>query len=238
VRKEGDTDPYWRSVASFTDGRVFVLPEWTGGGRTKGTPGGMPVEDDVEDTLESLSRRVAGCTGCRLSETRQNLVFGEGNPEAGILFVGEGPGANEDRTGRPFVGRAGKLLDKILASIDLDRESAYIANVVKCRPPGNRTPSADEVEACYGILREQISIMDPGVIIALGASAARTLTGSRAGIGTMRGSFHSYGDIPLLVTYHPAALLRTESLKRPVWEDMKMLRRLLDEKGLPRRRGE
>jgi uracil-DNA glycosylase family 4 len=233
-------DPFWRSVSSFTDGRVFVLPGWV---RSESGPGsgraGSPSADrGVRDMLESLSREVAGCTGCRLSETRQNLVFGEGNPEAGILLIGEGPGATEDSTGRPFVGRAGKLLDRILAAIDLDRGSVYIANVVKCRPPGNRTPAADEVEACSGILREQISVMDPGVIVALGASAAKILTGSRSGIGSLRGSFHRYGDIPVLVTYHPAALLRSEPLKRPVWEDMKRLKAFMDETGLPRGRAE
>jgi DNA polymerase len=238
IRRIGD--PLWRCVASFGNDRVFAKSEWAEGGTASGRQEtGMPREPDESITakLSALSGEVAGCSLCRLSETRQNLVFGEGNAESGILFVGEGPGANEDSTGRPFVGRAGKLLDRILEAIDLDRTSAYIANVVKCRPPGNRTPAADEVEACYGILRKQISIMDPGVIVALGASAARTLTGSRSGIGTMRGSFHSYGDIPLLITYHPAALLRSESLKRPVWEDMKMLRKLLDELGLPREKG-
>jgi len=239
-RQGKPADPLWRSVASFTDGRVLVPPGWDRTEKGKGSPGAGRAAGDgtAREMLESLSREVAGCTRCRLSETRQNLVFGEGDPEAGILLVGEGPGANEDSTGRPFVGRAGKLLDRILAAIDLDRNSVYIANVVKCRPPGNRTPAADEVEACSEILREQISVMDPGVIVALGASAARTLTGSRSGIGSLRGSFQRYGDIPVLVTYHPAALLRSESLKRPVWEDMKRLKAFMDETGLPRGRAE
>ncbi len=238
-RSDHIIDPFWRSVASFGDDQVFVLPEWI---KEKSSSVKGPDETEagkscatVAEKLAGLSAEIGDCKRCRLSETRQNLVFGEGNPGAGILFVGEGPGANEDSTGRPFVGRAGKLLDRIMTSIGLDRNTTYIANVVKCRPPGNRTPAADEVDACFRILREQILIMDPGVMIALGASAARTLTGSRSGIGTMRGSFHRYGDIPLMVTYHPAALLRSESLKRPVWDDMKMLRTLLDELGLPRR---
>lgn len=227
-------DPFWKSVESFGLDTVFVLPEWIR------KPSEEPAES-IEETSGSVSERLAGlqaevgdCTRCRLGTSRDMLVFGEGNPDAGIVFVGEGPGANEDRTGRPFVGRAGKLLDRILEAIGLDRDSVYIANVVKCRPPGNRTPSSDEIDSCLWILREQLSIMNPGVIIALGASAARTLTGSRSGIGQMRGDFHRYGDIPLLVTYHPAALLRSESLKRPVWEDMKMLKKLLDELELPR----
>jgi len=229
-------DPFWKSVESFDLDTVFVLPEWIR--KPSEEASSESIEEAIESTSERLGRlrtEVGDCTRCRLGTSRDMLVFGEGNSDAGIVFVGEGPGANEDRTGRPFVGRAGKLLDRILEAIGLDRDSVYIANVVKCRPPGNRTPSSDEVESCLWILREQLSIMTPGVIIALGASAARTLTGSRSGIGQMRGDFHRYGDIPLLVTYHPAALLRSESLKRPVWEDMKMLRKLLDELGLPLR---
>jgi len=229
-------DPFWKSVESFGLDTIFVLPEWIR--KPSGEKPSESIEEIIESTSERLSRlltEVGDCSRCRLGTSRDMLVFGEGNPDAGIVFVGEGPGANEDRTGRPFVGRAGKLLDRILEAIGLDRDSVYIANVVKCRPPGNRTPSSHEVERCLWILTEQLSIMNPGAIIALGASAARTLTGSRSGIGQMRGDFHRYGDIPLLVTYHPAALLRSESLKRPVWEDMKMLRKLLDELELPLR---
>jgi DNA polymerase len=240
-RSDSITDPFLRSIASFGHDQVFILPEWIR--KNPSTVRTDETETDrscasVVERLTGLSTEVEGCTRCRLSETRQNLVFGEGNPAAGILFVGEGPGANEDSSGRPFVGRAGKLLDRILSSIGLDRNNVYIANVIKCRPPGNRTPAADEIDACFWILQEQISITEPGVVVALGASAAKTLTGNRSGIGTMRGSFHRHGDIPLMVTYHPAALLRSESLKRPVWEDMKMLRTLLDELGLPRRGNE
>jgi DNA polymerase len=165
------------------------------------------------------------------------MVFGEGDPSSGIVLVGEGPGANEDRTGRPFVGRAGKLLDRILAAIDLDRSSVYITNIVKCRPPRNRAPRGDEVTACLWMLEEQIRIMSPGVILALGASAARTLTGRREGIGVLRGSMHSYMGVPLMATYHPAALLRSPALKRPVWDDVRELRRFAGERGLPRGEG-
>ncbi|MCK5841491.1 MAG: uracil-DNA glycosylase [Candidatus Sabulitectum sp.] len=185
-----------------------------------------------------MKKNLAGCMKCDLGSTRKNIVFGEGNPEAGILVVGEGPGAREDETGRPFVGRSGKLLDKIFASIDLDREKLFIANIVKCRPPNNRTPSASESETCGKFLKQQIEIMKPGIIIALGASAARTLLNTRTGIGLLRGEFHSYMDIPVLVTYHPAALLRSPALKRPVWEDMKKLKSFMDEAGLPRESGE
>ncbi|MCD4701896.1 MAG: uracil-DNA glycosylase [Candidatus Aegiribacteria sp.] len=195
---------------------------------TGGEVGSIPEE------LAALISRVGDCRGCRLCEERNTIVFGGGNPSAGIVFIGEGPGANEDIQGEPFVGRAGKLLDKILAAIDLDRNSVYITNIVKCRPPGNRTPSKDEVTACCWILEEQIRIMKPGVIVTLGAPSSRTMTGSSEGIGKLRSSIHRYGDIPVIPTYHPAALLRTDALKRPVWEDMKMLRKLLDELGLPR----
>ncbi|MCK5064889.1 MAG: uracil-DNA glycosylase, partial [Candidatus Fermentibacteraceae bacterium] len=177
---------------------------------------------------------VGDCSGCQLSAERNTIVFGDGNPAAGILIIGEGPGANEDKLGKPFVGKAGKLLDRILEAIDLDRTSVYITNIVKCRPPGNRTPSKDEVVACLWILEEQIRIMTPGVIVTLGAPASRTIIGSTDGIGKLRGSIHRYGEIPVIPTYHPAALLRTQALKRPVWEDMKRLKQLLGKLGLPR----
>ena len=231
----GKKDPFWNSVASFGMDDIFVLPEWISelkGDKTSS----VTVEENVNIPLElaALMQRVGDCRGCRLSEERNTIVFGGGNPSAGILFIGEGPGANEDIQGEPFVGRAGKLLDRILAAIDLNRDTVFITNIVKCRPPGNRTPSKDEVAACWWILEEQIRIMQPGVIVALGAPASRTMTGSSDGIGKLRGTVHRYGDIPVIPTYHPAALLRTDALKRPVWNDMKMLKELLDELGLPR----
>jgi len=185
-------------------------------------------------TMEALMEEVAGCTRCRLSQGRNRLVFGAGNPGSGILLVGEGPGATEDMQGLPFVGRAGELLDRILEAIDLNRRSVYIANVVKCRPPGNRVPAPDEVDACLPVLLRQIDIMKPGVIVALGASAALALLGTRKGIGALRGDMHDFRGTLVMVTYHPAALLRSPALKRPVWEDMKKLSALLKEKGLPR----
>ena len=234
-QKAGEQDPFWSSVASFGLDKVFVLPEWIDelrGGKT-----GRPEKAaslNVAGRLKALHDRVGDCRGCRLCEERNSIVYGAGNPASGILFIGEGPGANEDLKGKPFVGRAGQLLDKILAAIDLNRETVFITNIVKCRPPGNRTPSRDETAACWWILEEQIRIMQPGVIVSLGASASRTMIGSREGIGKLRGRIHRFGDIPVLPTYHPAALLRTGALKRPVWEDMKMLRELLSELGLPR----
>jgi len=231
----GKDDPFWNSVASFGIDDIFMLPEWIS--ELKGEKATIKVGGEIGNIpleLAALVSRIGDCRGCKLCEERNTIVFGGGNPSAGILFIGEGPGANEDIQGEPFVGRAGKLLDKILAAIDLDRDSVYITNIVKCRPPGNRTPSRDEVAACWWILEEQIKIMRPGVIIALGAPASRTMTGSSEGIGKLRGTIHRYNDIPVIPTYHPAALLRTEALKRPVWDDMKMLRKLLNELDLPR----
>lgn len=231
----GKADPFWNSVASFGIDDIFVLPEWISELKGEKTPSVTAEEGgNIPEELRALTSRVGDCRACRLCEERNSIVFGGGNPSAGILCIGEGPGANEDIQGEPFVGRAGKLLDNILAAIDLDRDSVYITNIVKCRPPGNRNPSPDEVAACWWILEEQIRIMKPGIIVSLGAPASRTMTGSTEGIGKLRGSIHRYGDIPVLPTYHPAALLRTQALKRPVWEDMKKLKKLLDELNLPR----
>ena len=246
-RPSGRDDALWNSLASFGIEEVFVLPRWIEELRDEhrsagSVPAGDPVQatlsqgfrSSVESNMAALRERVGECRACRLEAGRTKLVFGAGDVASGILFIGEGPGANEDRTGEPFVGRAGQLLDDILGSIGLDHTNTYITNTVKCRPPENRTPSSDETAACRWILEEQIRIMEPGVIIALGAQAARTIIGSREGIGKLRGTIHRFGDIPVIATYHPAALLRTAALKRPVWEDMKKLKRLTEELGLPR----
>lgn len=230
-------DPFWSVVASFGVDQVFVLPEWVQK-KAEESNEQAAAPEGISGKMAALKKELAGCMKCQLGSTRKNIVFGEGNPEAGILIVGEGPGANEDETGRPFVGRSGKLLDKIFASIDLDREKLFIANIVKCRPPNNRTPSAAESEICSKFLEQQIDIMKPGIIVALGASAARTLLNTRTGIGLLRGEFHRYLNTPVLVTYHPAALLRSPALKRPVWEDMKRLKSFMEEAGLPRESGE
>lgn len=230
-------DPYWEVVQSFGLDMVFALPEWV---KQKAVAEKElePIPTGISARMGALKKELEGCNKCQLASTRTSIVFGEGNPAAGILVVGEGPGATEDETGRPFVGRSGKLLDSIFASIDLNREKLFIANIVKCRPPNNRTPSLSESEICGKFLNQQIEIMKPGVIVALGASAARTLLGTRTGIGLLREEFHSYMDIPVLVTYHPAALLRSPALKRPVWEDMKRLKAFLIEAGLPRETGD
>lgn len=174
--------------------------------------------------LQSLAAAVAGCTRCRLAEGRKNVVFGSGNPRADLMLIGEGPGAEEDRQGLPFVGPAGELLTKIIQAIDLKREDVYIANVVKCRPPGNREPEPDEVQACRGYLEKQIAWVRPKVLVALGRTAAQTLLGNQSPIGQLRGRWYQVFGIPTMVTYHPAALLRTQALKRPTWEDMQQVR--------------
>jgi DNA polymerase len=182
---------------------------------------------DVE-TLAHIDSLVASCKKCPLYKTATNPVPGEGNPRAQLMCVGEAPGATEDETGRPFVGAAGQLLTKILAAIDLPREQVYICNVLKHRPPGNRNPAPDEVTACSPYLVRQIELIKPKVILALGTFAAQTLLNTKTPIGKLRGSVHEYHGVPLVVTYHPAALLRNPGWKRPTWEDVQLARRILD----------
>ncbi|MEP7013579.1 MAG: uracil-DNA glycosylase [Acidobacteriota bacterium] len=180
--------------------------------------------------LAEIEQRVSVCTRCRLSEGRTRTVFGSGNPAAELMFIGEGPGAEEDKQGLPFVGRAGELLTRIIQAIEFSREEVYIANVVKCRPPGNRDPQPDEVVACRGYLERQVGLIQPRVIVALGRIAAQTLLGNEDPIGRMRGRWFKVLGVPTMVTYHPAALLRNPALKRPTWEDMQLVRdRLLGE---------
>ncbi len=179
--------------------------------------------------LDELARRIDGCTLCRLSEKRNAIVVGEGNGTAPVLFIGEGPGAEEDRTGRPFVGQAGRLLDGMIFALGFEREQVYIGNVVKCRPPGNRDPQDDEMAACAPFLERQIEIIKPRVIVALGRVAARHLTGSSKPMGALRGRWASYRGTPLLPTFHPAYLLRKPAAKREVWQDLKAVLRRLDE---------
>lgn len=185
------------------------------------------------ESLETVGAEAAGCTACALAEGRNSVVFGTGDPSAELMFIGEGPGAEEDRQGVPFVGRAGELLTKIIEAIDLSRDEVYIANIVKCRPPGNRDPKPEEAAACRGYLERQIEAIRPRVIVALGRVAAQNLLDTAAPLGKLRGSWHTVRGIDTMVTYHPAALLRNERLKRPTWEDMKQVRERL---GSPRGR--
>lgn len=194
-------------------------------GATEG--GSLPV---LPDSYDALEERALGCTLCRLSETRTQVVFSDGNPDARLMVVGEAPGANEDRTGLPFVGAAGKYLDLLLASVDLSREdSVYICNVLKCRPPGNRNPQADEIELCSPYLRKQIELVAPEALLAVGTFAAQLLTGLDTTLGRMRGDVHSYQGVPLVVTYHPAALLRNSRWTRAFWDDLQLLLHVMDD---------
>jgi DNA polymerase len=188
----------------------------------------IPSSIEKLDSLDEIARKVKKCTRCPLYETATNPVPGEGDPKAGLVCVGEAPGAKEDETGRPFVGQAGQLLTKILAAIDLTREQVFICNVLKHRPPGNRNPRPEEVEACSPYLIRQLELIKPKVIVAFGTFAAQTLLQTKAPIGQLRGLVHRYHGIPLVVTYHPAALLRNPAWKRPTWEDVKLARRILD----------
>jgi DNA polymerase len=183
------------------------------------------------DRFDELRVEVLGCTRCRLAEGRSTVVFGEGDRGADLLVVGEAPGYEEDRQGRPFVGPAGKLLDKMLAAIGFRREEVFICNVLKCRPPQNRDPVADEVAACWPYLRKQVELVAPKAICAFGRFAAQTLLATDASLGRLRGATHEFMGIPVVVTYHPAALLRNQQWKRPTWEDLKVLRRIYDEAG-------
>ena len=191
------------------------------------------------ELLQALDEtEVKGCTKCELHENRTHTVFGEGDPMAQLCFIGEGPGENEDLSGRPFVGRAGELLDKMIAGMGLKREDVYIANVVKCRPPGNRTPTAGEVATCTPYLDQQLEWIRPKVIVTLGLPATRHMLGLNQSMGKMRGQWHAWRGIKVMPTYHPAYLLRsyTEANRRAVWDDLRLV---MEELGLPapRRRG-
>jgi uracil-DNA glycosylase family 4 len=183
------------------------------------------------ESLESIRTDLGDCRRCKLCSGRTNIVFGSGTSEAKLVFVGEGPGADEDAQGLPFVGAAGQLLTKIIEAIQLTRDQVYICNIVKCRPPSNRTPEEDEVAACSPFVFRQIESIRPRVICCLGAMAAQTVLGTKTAVGKLRGHFHDYRGIKVMPTWHPAYLLRNPSAKRDVWDDVKKIRALLDEVG-------
>ena len=192
--------------------------------------------------LQELRKEVLPCTRCKLHDSRRHVVFGEGNPTARVLFIGEAPGATEDQTGRPFVGAAGQLLDRIVqGAMGLQRSDVYIANINKCRPPGNREPAPDEVAACLPFLHRQVEILRPEVIVCLGRVAAQNLLGTTESAGRLRGRTLDYQGIPVIVTWHPSYLLRDESAdkvhKRETWEDIKRVNRLLGLPEVPSRPG-
>ena len=179
--------------------------------------------------LAAVAAEASQCQRCELARGRTNVVFASGDPDADLMIIGEGPGAQEDRQGLPFVGPAGELLTKILAAIERSRDQVYIANIVKCRPPQNRDPKPEEVAACRSYLEQQIALVQPRVIVALGRVAAQTLLGNDYPVGRLRGTWWEVAGVPVRVTYHPAALLRDANLKRPTWEDMKIVRERLRE---------
>lgn len=177
------------------------------------------------NSLEDIKSGLGDCQRCQLASARNNIVFGAGHPQAKLVFVGEGPGFEEDQQGLPFVGPAGQLLTRIIEAIQLSRDQVYICNVIKCRPPRNRNPEPDEIKACFSFLERQLTAINPDFIVALGTFAAQTLLGTNTPISRLRKRFHDYNGIKVLPTYHPAYLLRNPDKKREVWEDMKMLMR-------------
>jgi DNA polymerase len=189
----------------------------------------VTVARSPAEALGALRAHIGDCTRCKLHTGRTNLVFGVGNPESPLMFVGEGPGADEDEQGIPFVGRAGQLLTQIIKAMGYERDEVYIANVVKCRPPGNRNPEPDEIEQCEPFLLRQIDVIQPKVIVALGKFAAQTLLRTNDPISRLRGRFHRLGGTRVMPTFHPSYLLRTPSAKREVWEDMKQVMAVLRE---------
>jgi DNA polymerase len=219
--------------------RVDLSPEQLPrAGTPLDVPLGLTVGSDARElfggplahlgSLDEIARVVHECRRCPLYATATSAVPGEGPTQADVMAIGEAPGANEDATGRPFVGAAGQLLTKILAAVNLRREDVFICNVMKHRPPGNRNPTPDEVAACSPYLVRQIEVIRPKVILALGTFAAQTLLATKLSIGKLRGQVHRYHGVPLIVTYHPAALLRNPGWKRPTWEDVQLARRVLD----------
>ncbi len=186
------------------------------------------IDLSLPDTLESLQKQALNCHLCDLSKSRKKVVFGEGNPHANILIIGEGPGATEDSTGKPFVGRSGELLSKMLENVlGLKRADVYITNIVKCRPPNNRVPTPTEAHTCQPYLLKQIELIEPRLILTLGATAYHYLTGDDTGITKVRGSIHTYGTATLIPTYHPSYLLRNPSAKKEVFEDLLKIKELM-----------
>jgi uracil-DNA glycosylase len=181
----------------------------------------MQAQDLVE-----MNAQICGCTKCALGHTRTKFVFGVGNPQATLMFVGEAPGADEDAQGEPFVGRAGQLLNKILAAINTKREDVFICNILKCRPPNNRTPLPEEVDSCIPYLKKQIALIKPKLIVCLGLTAAQNLLKISDSLTKLRGRTLQFEGIPLMVTYHPAALLRNPNWKQPAWEDFQAIQKL------------
>ena len=213
-------------------GNIIYPPAEQGTGKRglKEKPGDYPSEPWVNtSSLGELNTMICQCQKCSLGATRTKFVFGVGNPKAEIVLIGEAPGADEDAKGEPFVGRAGQLLNKILEAIHFKREDVYICNILKCRPPNNRDPLPEEVQQCEPYLWKQLEIIKPKIILCLGRISAQVLLKTADSLTKLRENVHDYRGIPLMVTYHPAALLRNPNWKRPTWEDVQKLRKMYDE---------
>jgi uracil-DNA glycosylase family 4 len=218
VEENREIDEIIRALSSNLEYLREIGVEWIPSRGGKGEAPAPPL------TLAAVRAELGECTRCKLQQGRRTIVFGEGNEDAALMFIGEGPGADEDIQGRPFVGKAGQLLTKIIEAIDLAREDVYIANIVKCRPPGNRVPEPDEAAACIPFLRKQIAVIRPQIIVALGAVATNNLFSATLAITKVRGEFKEMGGILVMPTFHPSYLLRNPASKREVWEDMKKVR--------------
>jgi len=217
---EADQDPFIADCSDFVAKAITQI--------TPSTAPELSLEEKTAQLAE-LNKEVAACEQCKLAPGRTNTVFGTGNPDANIVFVGEAPGKDEDLQGEPFVGRSGKLLTKIISAIDYSRDDVFICNILKCRPPENRDPAKDEVQACEPFLQKQLEILQPKVICCLGRHAAMTLLRDKSSLKDMRLKAQFYQGIPVIVTYHPAALLRNPNWKRPCWDDVRKLKALHDE---------
>ena len=231
-RELGMHDFYRHAQAPASDEQLIPLPDKT----ENPEPADLhilqadPPTGDAVAALRAIREDIGDCTRCGLSRGRKNIVFGVGNPKADIMFIGEGPGADKDEQGEPFVGRAGQLLNNMIAAMGLRREDVYIANVVKCRPPQNRAPERDEIETCSPFLMRQVDVIRPKIIVALGATAAKTLLGISDSMASLRGRLYDFRGTKLAVTYHPAFLLRDPRQKKEAWKDLQMVMNFL---GMP-----
>jgi uracil-DNA glycosylase len=228
-REIGIYDFYRRQVDESLELEALTAPETMPVQQPSASqsPESLPIIQDKPAALKAIRADIGDCTRCRLHKGRTNLVFGVGNPNTELMFVGEGPGADEDAQGEPFVGRAGQLLNNMINAMGLKREDVYIANVVKCRPPGNRTPEKDECDICSPFLLRQIEVIQPKVVVALGAVAAKNLLAVNDSMANLRGRWYDFRGARLAVTYHPAYLLRDPRQKKEAWKDLQMVMKYL-----------
>jgi uracil-DNA glycosylase family 4 len=225
-------DRYNQMLEAFALAKRYLKQQRELGLEEVKLPSNFKIElkkDSGKNPLKGFYHKIKDCQKCHLHKSRTNFVFGVGDDKAGVMFIGEAPGRDEDLQGEPFVGRAGQLLNKILAAINFQREEVYIANILKCRPPENRDPLPEEIEKCEPYLIEQIKLIQPKLICALGRISAQALLKTNLPLNRLRGRFHDYQGIKFLVTYHPAALLRYPQFKKDTWEDVKLLRAEYDE---------